>query len=306
MHMTPRFSSFLAAAFLAISTQAMAAEPRVLASVIQPPGGLDCDRAADQASVVFDFQQPRADIKQVSVFVNGKGVKEDAVSQDWPRLTLKRGLHVGRNTVEAVATGADDKSVSHKLTVLVGEAPRKGEKGSAIVDCGAGSDVARANDDDESWGEEIDDEAVEDIDDEVEYVEDDVEYVYDAPRYIYRPYPVFSFVVYQPAYYYPYPYYSYYYQRPYRHDPYYRGGGYSRGYGWPRGHRSGSYHGGDHHQGGGYHSDAGRPSYRPSRPATHESSRGGSGQQLSPPRAERSPPPARSESQRTERGRGWR
>ncbi len=300
-----KFAFLLAAAVMAVTTNGAAAAPRVLASLIQPPGGLDCGRAADEAQVVFDFQQPRSDVKQISVFVNGHGLKESEVTQEWPRLTVKRGLRQGRNTVEAVATGADGKAVSHKLTVLVGEGPKAGEKDVAVVDCGNRT-VARGDDDDDdrAWGEDIDD-VEEDIDEDVAYVEEEVDYLYDyEPRYVYRPYPVFSFIVYQPAYYYPYPYYySHYYHRPYRHGHYDRGGGYSRGYGWPRDGRSGyerTYRSGD-----------GRSSYRPNRPPTHDNrpptrDGGSRGAQLSPPsRAERSPP-ARSEPQRTDRGRGWR
>jgi hypothetical protein len=275
MRTTVRLSLAAAAAAWLLSNPALAAAPRVIASLTQPPGGLDCGRAAEEARVVFDFREPRSEIKQLSIFVNGKGVREEDIDQEWPRVTVLGGLHRGRNTVEAVVTGPDKKAVAHKLTVLVGESPDKDERDVAIVDCERRTDVA---DSDEPWGEEVldEDEVVDEFEDDVEYVE---EVVYDGPRYVYYPYPAFGYVVYQPAYYYPWPYYYSHYYYPHRHSYYYGGHGHRHGgSAWlnARDHRSGS-----------GSRDSSRRSYRPNRPATHGDA---------PGRAyERAPAPSRSE-----------
>ena len=249
----PTSTSSLIHRLLALSALALGAivpphpAPGVIASLDQPPGGLACSEAADQAHVVFDFKSPRSDIKELSVFVNGEGLRDDAISEEWPRLTVLHGLRPGRNTVEVYATGADNKSEAHTLTVLVGEAPRHGDKDDiAIVDCVGRPDRAEtaAKESSEPAGEvlgEADDAEDEVIEDVRPVVEDDVEYV-DAPVYVYHPYPVFSFVSFFPAYYYPAPYYYSYYGYG---RPYYGYGGY--------------YHGGYRHDhGGGGYPHAGR------------------------------------------------
>src|ERR1043165_627081 len=139
-----------------ISLPAVAA-PRVIASLTQPPGGLDCERAADEAKVVFDFQQPRSDVKQISVFINGEGVPQKDVEQEWPTVTVLHGLDPGRNTVELVAKGKDGKAISHKLVVLVGERPKSRDDDVAIVDCLNHARVAAREqpepNDNSPWGE---------------------------------------------------------------------------------------------------------------------------------------------------------
>ncbi len=265
---------------LGAMTPVHAAPPNVIASLTQPPGGLACSEAAGQTRVVFDFKQPRADLKQLSVFVNGEGVRKDAISEHWPRLTVLRGLHPGRNTVEIYATGADNKSEAHTLTVLVGEAPRRDDSDDvAIVDCvGARGQVAERDDEDDSAepaGEviaEASDDADEVIEDVRPEVDDEVEYV-DAPVYVYHPYPVFRFVSFFPAYYYPWPYYGYYGYRsyPYGYGGYYRGHGYYHG-----GYRS--HGGGSYWRGNPGHGSPGHAPSQPSRAPSHSAppSRGGS------------------------------
>jgi hypothetical protein len=233
------------------------AAPSVVASLTQPPGGMACAQAAEEAQVVFDFKEPRSDVKQLSVFVNGKGLREEAIAEEWPRVYVMEGLRQGRNKVEIYTTGADNKTEAHTLTVLVGEARSRNDREDvAIVDCvGGGRDrasdasrparevIAEASDDTEEVIEDVRPRVDEDVD-EV----DDVGYE-DAPAYVYRPYPVFGFVSFFPAYYYPWPYYygsygyrsypQYYYGgRSYGHAGYYYGGGRNHG-GSPRG--GGSY-----------------------------------------------------------------
>ncbi len=114
---------------------APAGDNAIVASLNPVPDGLSCNDAAAQAQVSFDFQKPDFDIKQVSLYVDGKGVPQDAVTQQWPRITLSSGLHPGRNTVEIVATGDNDRSIARQLTVLIGATPQAGDDNAAIVQC---------------------------------------------------------------------------------------------------------------------------------------------------------------------------
>lgn len=107
----------------------------IVASLNPVADGLACSDAATQAQVSFDFQKPDFDIKQVSLYVDGKGVPQDAVTQQWPRVTLSSGLHPGRNTVEIVATGDNDRSIARQLTVLIGTQAQAGDDNAAIVQC---------------------------------------------------------------------------------------------------------------------------------------------------------------------------
>jgi len=272
------------AAGLAAAAPAHAA-PNVIASLAQPPGGLACSDTVKRTQVVFDFKGSRANLKQISVFVNGKGVPESAISEDWPRLTLLKGLHPGRNTVEVYATGQDNKTDAHTLTVLAGEAPSRGDKEDvAIVDCvGPRGEVAGGDDDRrDADGREVIAEAGDDADEVIEdvrpHVEDDVDEVdrvvyEDAPVYVYYPYPAFRFVSFFPVYYYPAPYYRYYGYYGYRSYPHvYYGGHFYGGY---HGYRGG--YRGDYGRGPGiYWRGHSQPS-QPTRPPTHTapSGRGG-------------------------------
>src|ERR1043166_794030 len=190
-----------AAAASLICLPALAA-PKVIASLVQPPGGLDCERAADQAKVVFDFQQPRSDVKQISVFINGEGVPQKDVEQEWPTVTVLHGLEPGRNPVELVAKDKAGKAISHKLVVMVGGRLRSGDKDTAIVDCVDRARVATREaqpepDDNSPWGEVLQSEdSLDDYDDDYDEVVKDVEY--DGPSYVYSPYPAFGFVAYEP------------------------------------------------------------------------------------------------------------
>lgn len=262
------FPRFAAAGAIALAAAAPAyAAPNVIASLAQPPGGLACSEAVNQTQVVFDFKEPRSDLKQISVFVNGKGLPESAISEDWPRLTVLKGLHPGRNTVEVYATGPDNKTEAHTLTVLAGEPRSRNDKDDvAIVDCvGPRSQVAeRDNDDREVIGEASDD-ADEVIEDVRPHVDDDVDEVdrvvyEDAPVYVYYPYPAFRFVSFFPAYYYPAPY-GYYGYYGYRSYPRYYYGGHSYG-------GYGGYRGGYNRGPGNYWRGHSQPS-QPTRPPTH-------------------------------------
>ena len=224
----------------------------------------------NQTQVVFDFKEPRSDLKQISVFVNGKGLPESAISEEWPRLTVLKGLHPGRNTVEVYATGPDGKTEAHTLTVLAGEPRSRNDKDDvAIVDCvGPRSQVAERDDDDREVIGEASDDADEVIEDVRPHVDDEVDEVdrvvyEDAPVYVYYPYPAFRFVSFFPAYYYPAPY-GYYGYYGYRSYPRYYYGGHSYGaYGY-----GGGYRGGYNRGPGNYWRGRSQPS-QPTRPPTH-------------------------------------
>jgi hypothetical protein len=115
--------------------QAAAADNAIVASITPVAQGLACSDAAQQAQVSFDFQKPDFDIKQISLYVDGHGVAQDAVNQQWPRVTLSRGLHEGRNSVEIVATGDNDRSIARQLTVLIGAPQQAGDDNAAVVEC---------------------------------------------------------------------------------------------------------------------------------------------------------------------------
>lgn len=261
------------AASLIAATPALAA-PSVVANLLQPPGGLACSQAAGQTKVEFDFKSARSDLKQISVFIDGKGVPERSIVEDWPRLTVTQGLHPGRNKVEVYATGKDDKTEAHQLTVLVGEAPSRNDGDDvAIVDCvGRTAQTSRDRDERRDDGKEVIAEANDDADEVVEDVRPHVDHevdegedvVYeDAPVYVYRPYPVYGYVSFFPVYYYPWPYYYGYYGYP-RYYGYYGYGGH--GY-------RGGYPGYRHYGGVGGYWHGGSRAPQPTRPPT--SSRGG-------------------------------
>jgi hypothetical protein len=238
------FPTALVAATLLLATCAAQAAPKVVASLVQPPGGLSCTDAAERTQVVFDFQRPRKDLQKVSVFVNGEGVPEKDVAQDWPRLRVLHGLHPGRNTVEVFATDRKGRAIAHELVVLIGEKPDRDERDAAIVDC-SGRLATREPERDGpagemlDWNGEIVDEAREADIEDVEYVER----VYDGPVYVYHPYPFYSYYRYAPVYYYPYAYYGYY-PRTHHHHHYDRGPGraWDRQSEAPRQHWSGPQH----------------------------------------------------------------
>lgn len=117
------------------STAAPASSDVIVASLNPVAEGQACSDAASQAQVSFDFQKPDFDIKQISLYVDGHGVAPDAVNQQWPRVTLTKGLHQGRNTVEIVATGDNDRSLARQLTVLIGAEPQSGDENAAVVQC---------------------------------------------------------------------------------------------------------------------------------------------------------------------------
>lgn len=247
--MRTHLRSFALSVATFMAATAAHAAPKVVASLVQPPGGLSCSDAAERTQVVFDFQRPRKDLERLSVFVNGEGVPEDEIAKDWPRLRVLHGLHPGRNTVEVFATDRKGRAIAHDLVVLIGERPDPDERDVAIVDC-TGRIATREPDRDAPAGEELDwngevvsdEELGEDADD----VEDEVEYggrvVYDGPVYVYHPYPYYRYYTYGPRDYSPYAYYHDHPRPRYRHDDHERGRAWNPRREAPRQHWAGPQH----------------------------------------------------------------
>src|SRR5579859_7608864 len=71
-----------AMAMLAAAPQtAIAAEgdQAIVASLNPPPSGMPCTAAAAATSVYFQFSNPPFQVKQLSVYLDGKGVAQDAI-----------------------------------------------------------------------------------------------------------------------------------------------------------------------------------------------------------------------------------
>ncbi|MDR3417866.1 MAG: hypothetical protein P4L83_16960 [Nevskia sp.] len=134
-------AAVLAAAPLlaALPLPGLAADQSIVASLNPPPAGLSCTDAAAATSVYFQFANPPFQITQVSLYVDGQGVPQDAVSEHWPTVTLSKGLHAGRNTVDLVANGASGQHIERRLVVLVGGSADANDVTPAIVDCNDGA-----------------------------------------------------------------------------------------------------------------------------------------------------------------------
>jgi len=233
----------------------------VVASLNQPPAGLSCDDAAAQASVYFQFVKPPFPVKQLSLYVDGHGVPQGDIDEHWPTVTLKRGLHPGRNTVDVVATGDSGQSFDRRLVVLVGLTPTAEDRTAAVIDC-VGAALAQAQPqavEPAPEGGVIEEQAPTVVAEEpptvieegptYDYDEGATVYYEEGPVYVYNPYPVvalapwvpiipfFSFAFFYDHYhpYCPPPAVAY---HPY--PPYYGGGHYGRYGGYP----GGSYGGG--------------------------------------------------------------
>lgn len=198
----PRLGRLAAAAAVqllilaAIPAQAAPAgqDESIVASLNLPPEGLNCADAAAQTSVYFNFARPEFQITKLSLFLDGQGVPQEAVDEHWPTITLTRGLHSGRNTVDVVADGAGGRTMTRRLVVQVGPASGNEQDSPATVACDENA-VAQGDPVDEDSAN-ADDQPPEIVDGSprpiIEENPPDVVY-YDRPVYIYRPYPVIAF-----------------------------------------------------------------------------------------------------------------
>lgn len=248
----------------ALAADAAGAEP-IVASLNPPPEGLSCDQAAAATSVYFQFANPPFQISQLSLYLDGKGVAQDAIDEHWPTVTMKSGLHAGTNTVDIVANGDNGQHIERRMVVQVGGTATD-SAGVAQVSCndavaqapqtvpqpydGNAPPVADAGE----VAEEPPEPVVVEQSPPVVYEEPaPVVYDYPAPVYVYNPYPVVAidpWVPFVPLFGFGF-FYSHY--HPWYSPPrvvvnnYYHGGG----GGW-----GGGYHGGGWN-GGGWHGNPG-------------------------------------------------
>src|SRR5882757_6033642 len=116
-------------------TQTQGTDQPIVASLNPPPAGLACDAAAAATSVYFQFANPPFQVSQVSLYLDGKGVPQDAVDEHWPTVTLSKGLHPGSNTVDIVANGASGQHIERRMLVQVGGTADGAAAGTAQVAC---------------------------------------------------------------------------------------------------------------------------------------------------------------------------
>ncbi|MBV8062781.1 MAG: hypothetical protein JOY51_04250, partial [Nevskia sp.] len=129
-----------ALAALPAPARAAATDQPIVASINPPPAGLACDAAAAATSVYFQFANPPFQVSQLSLYLDGKGVAQDAIDEHWPTVTLSKGLHTGTNTVDIVANGDNGQHIERRMVVQVGGSAAAGN-GTAQVAC---SDTAVA------------------------------------------------------------------------------------------------------------------------------------------------------------------
>jgi len=275
-------------------SQAAGGDQPIVASLNPPPAGLDCTSAAAATSVYFQFANPPFQISQISIYLDGKGVAQDAVDEHWPTVTLSKGLHPGSNTVDIVANGASGQHIERRMLVQVGGASN-GATGTAQVACDdaavAQQQAPLATDPGAgSWDDQTQYGAVGDpppvvVQDSPPVVYDDppqVVYDYPPPVYVYSPYPVVAFgpwVPFVPFFGFGF-FYSHY--HPYFGSPRFVNGGYYGHGGW----NGGGWHGGPGPGSGGWHggnpgnyagprpNNGGGPAWRGQAPAAQQS-RGG-------------------------------
>jgi len=246
----------------------------IVASLNPPPAGLACDAAAAATSVYFQFANPPFQVSQVSLYLDGKGVAQDAIEEHWPTVTMTKGLHPGTNTVDVVANGDNGQHIERRMIVQVGGAAAG--DGTAVVACGDSAAVAQAV----PAAPEVIDETAPSVvgGDEPEpvVVEDappviyetpppTVVYDYPQPVYVYNPYPVVAidpWIPLVPFFSFGFFYSNYHPWCPPPHvvvNNYYHGGG-----GWSGGGRGGGWNGdgwrgnpGNRWNGGGWHGNPG-------------------------------------------------
>lgn len=166
-----------------------AADQAVVASLSPPQPGLGCAEAAARTSVYFQFTHPTFAVSQISLYLDGRGAPRDAIDQHWPTVTLTRGLHAGRNTVDVVAEGKGGQRLSRRLVVLVGPSAGGDSTAPATVPC-----------DDTLAQGEVEDDSSPLIDEPQPVIVEPPPVIYSsppvlveaAPVYVYRPYPVFA------------------------------------------------------------------------------------------------------------------
>jgi len=199
-------------------SQSQSTDQPIVASLNPPPAGLGCDAAAAATSVYFQFANPPFQISQISLYLDGKGVPQDAIDEHWPTVTLSKGLHPGSNTVDIVANGSSGQHIERRMLVEVGGASG-GAAGSAQVSCDdnaaaqqavqqllpqqapqvadvAGDPVNGGWDDQTQYGALASDPAPVAVQDGPPAVYDappQVVYDYPPPVYYYTPYPVVDF-----------------------------------------------------------------------------------------------------------------
>lgn len=264
-----------AAGVLPLLAAAAETDQPIVASLNPPPAGLACDAAAAATSVYFQFANPPFEVSQISLYLDGKGVAQDAIEDHWPTVTMTKGLHPGTNTVDIVANGNSGQHIERRMVVQVGGAAAGGN-GSAQVNCDDGTTVAQAPQPqavvpadapevvDETapsvvGGDEPEPVVVEDNPPVVYEQPPAVVYSYPAPVYVYNPYPVVAIDPWIPlvpffGFGFFYSHYHPWYAPPrVVYNNYYHGGGWGGGGGWHGG--GGGWHGGG--PGPGWHGNPG-------------------------------------------------
>ncbi len=288
-----------------LSAHAADSDQPIVASLNPPPAGLACDAAAAATSVYFQFANPPFQVSQVSLYLDGKGVSQDAIDEHWPTVTMSKGLHPGTNTVDIVANGDNGQHIERRMIVQVGGSAAAGN-GTAQVACGDTATVAQAPQAVAAVPPQVIDPAVpaavEDVapsvvggdDPEPVVVQDAPTVIYDTPPptvvydypppvYVYNPYPVVAidpWIPFVPFFSFGFFYSNY---HPWCPPPqvvynnYYHGGGWNGG-GWHGNPGNGGWNGGGWHGnpgGGGWNGGVGRgPSPAPN-PGWHGAPRPG-------------------------------
>ncbi|WP_211254954.1 hypothetical protein [Nevskia soli] len=260
----------------AAQAQAQGTDQPIVASLNPPPAGLACDAAAAATSVYFQFANPPFQISQISLYLDGKGVPQDAVDEHWPTVTLTKGLHPGSNTVDIVANGASGQHIERRMLVQVGGVADGAAAGTAQVACDDNAvaqqipgvypgEVAAVDPDqpivDDSEPPPV---VVQDAPPVIYETQPQVVYEYPPPVYVYTPYPVVAFgpwVPFVPFFGFGFFYHNY---HPYFSPPrvvvnnYYYGHGGWNGGGWHGGPGPGNgWHGGNGGNNGGWHGNPG-------------------------------------------------
>src|SRR5690349_21529235 len=73
-----------AAGVLPLLAAAAETDQPIVASLNPPPAGLACAAAAAATSVYFQFANPPFEVSQISLYLDGKGVAQDAIEDHWP------------------------------------------------------------------------------------------------------------------------------------------------------------------------------------------------------------------------------
>ena len=279
--------------------QTQGTDQPIVASLNPPPAGLACDAAAAATSVYFQFANPPFQVSQISLYLDGKGVAQDAVDEHWPTVTQSKGLHPGSNTVDIVANGASGQHIERRMLVQVGGAADGAAAGTAQVACDDNAVAQQGVEPGEVAAVDPNQPIVDDSEPPVVVVQDTPQVIYDTqpqvvydyppPVYIYTPYPVVAFgpwVPFVPFFGFGFFYHNY---HPYFSPPrvvvnnhYYGHGGWNGG-GWHGGPGPGNgWHGGNGGNNGGWHGNPGgnnggnwHGAPQPARPSMNAGNNGG-------------------------------